>query len=42
MSAMIPLLLLMTFLAVWGFPPARAAAQTAHHALLIEWKLLFR
>ena len=36
MSAMTLLLLLVTFLAVWGFPPARALAQSAHHALLIE------
>ena len=33
---MIPLLLLMTNLAVWGFPSARASAQIAPHAQLIE------
>jgi hypothetical protein len=36
MSAMTLLLLLVTFLAVWGFPPARALAQSAHHAPLTE------
>jgi hypothetical protein len=34
--AMTSLLLLVTFLAVWEFPPSRALAQSAHHGQLIE------
>ena len=36
MNGMPLLLFLVTFLAVWEFPPSGVLAQSAHHAQLIE------